>query len=36
MDNGISGSVVTYATGERLTTRGDDVDEIYMLRGRSY
>ena len=31
MDNGISGSVVTYAAGERLTTRGDDVDEIYII-----
>lgn len=31
MDNSISGSVVTYAAGERLTTRGDDVDEIYII-----
>lgn len=31
MDNGISGIVVTYAAGERLTTRGDDVDEIYII-----
>ena len=35
MDNSISGSVVTYAAGERLTTRGNDVDEIYIiLKGR--
>lgn len=31
MDNNISGSVVTYAAGERLTTRGDDVDRIYII-----
>lgn len=31
MDNNISGSVVTYAVGERLTTRGDDVDRIYII-----
>lgn len=35
MDNSISGSVLTYAAGERLTTRGNDVDEIYIiLKGR--
>ncbi len=31
MDNNISGSVMTYAAGERLTTRGDDANAIYIL-----
>lgn len=31
MDNNISGSVTTYAAGERLTTRGDDVNALYII-----
>ena len=31
MDNIITGNVITFAAGERLTTRGEDVDEIYII-----
>ncbi len=31
MDNNISGSVITYTAGERLTTRGDDVNAVYII-----
>ena len=31
MDNNISGSVTTYTAGERLTTRGEDVNEVFII-----
>lgn len=31
MDNKITGNVVTFAAGERITTRGEDVDELYII-----
>ena len=31
MDNKIINNVVTFAAGERITTRGEDVDELYII-----